>query len=272
MNKQNLLSFKYLIKYNIGFLIKTFLKVMIPVIILFLGCNGYISFLDYRISSLSEKLDNIESNKVKYDEAQEMIKDLESTSKSNLEKLNYVKSLQGDFSQFDVLMSYLINLKPYDLVFISVEDLDIVPPPDMTSDIVDKDSVSDIFENSTEISTSDLEKEDNLESTESTESTENSEVVVDNIEDISNNGENWNSGKFDNSLTYTRDISFSHILIRGYSTNVNSVARYVDSVSKAPEIEGYTIEGVENKLTNIKDTDIVLFEIKLKMRGVLADE
>ena len=63
----------------------------------------------------------------------------------------------------------------------------------------------------------------------------------------------------------------SNILIRGYGTNIESVANYVDSISKAPEIEGYTLEGVEDKFTVIDGTNIVLFEIKLKMEGEVND-
>lgn len=268
MNKQNLLSSKYLLKYYISSFFETLLKFLIPIVLLFFMLSGYVKYLDSNIEMLNQELVIIEEDKEKYEETETMIKGLKETLNSNKEKLNYVQSLQGDFSKFDLLMSYLINMKPYDLAFISIEDLEVVPPPDQTSDIVSKDSISEILNGGKQEESEDIIL-----------STSGDNIPVDNSSSDNTNdviagdkGDTWNSNKFDNSLIYTRDISLSNILIRGYGTNINSVAKYVDSVAKAPEIEGYTLEGVEDKITNIKDTNIILFEIKLKMKGVLENE
>lgn len=290
MNKQNLLSLRYLISCYITYFIKLLLKVAIPAIALFVGCSLYSVYLDKSIDSLGKKLVSIEEDRAKYDKAKEEIEYLKGLIRSNDEKLEYVQSLQGDFSEFDILMSYLINLKPYDLAIISIEDLGIVPPPDKTGEIVEKESVSDILngsdsnsgnETSTEnekqnlgqiISTEIQELKPEKQETEESGTTGTAGTDVNTgVISSEDTREEWNSTKFDNSLIYTRDISLSSILIRGYGTDIQSVAEYVESISKAPEIEGYTLEGVEDKFTVIEDTNIVLFEIKLKMRGVLSD-
>lgn len=268
MNKQNLLSNQYLLKYYIGYFIKTLINFSIPVILLFFGLQLYTNYLDKEITNLENQIYEAIEDKRKYDAAKKEIEELEEILRTNQEKLNYVKSLHGDFSQFDLLMSYLINMKPYDLTLISLEDIDIVPPPNQTSSIVNKDTISDIFNGTVPVQPTTPEvKEDEILSTEKEE--ESLPEVNNSIISSENPGDEWNSDKFDNSLVYTRDISLSNILIRGYATNISSVAEYVDIVSEAPEIDGYTLEGVEDKVTVIEGTNIILFEIKLKMKGVL---
>ena len=271
MNKQNLLSNQYLLKYYIGYFIKILINFSIPVIILFFGFQIYTNYLDKEIISLKNQIYEAIEDKRKYDTAKKEIEELEEILRTNQEKLNYVKSLHGDFSQFDLLMSYLINMKPYDLTLISLEDIDIVPPPNQTSSIVNKDTISDIFDGTVPTQPTTPEVKEEILSTEQKESNVEEPLpeVNDSVISSENPGDEWNSDKFDNSLVYTRDISLSNILIRGYATNVSSVAEYVDIVSKAPEIDGYTLEGVEDKVTIIEGTNIILFEIKLKMKGVL---
>lgn len=277
MNKQNLLSIKYLISCYITYFIRLLIKFALPIIIIFLGLSAYSFLLDKSIESCEKQLVEIEADREKYDKAKSDLEYLKGLVRSNKEKLSYVESLQGDFSEFDILMSYLINMKPYDLAIISIEDLDIVPPPDKTGEIVEKDTVEDIFDDSDKkdedevLSTKD-DKEDDKDGEDEDEEKDKSKPEVNTgVISSEDTKEEWNSAKFDNSLVYTRDISLSSILIRGYGTDIQSVADYVESISKAPEIEGYTLEGVEDKFTVIDDTNIILFEIKLKMKGVLDD-
>lgn len=266
MNKQNLLPSKFLVKYSLRQLMIVALRCLVPIVLMGLIMTGMGVYLDHEISEGYTELQKVADNKQKYENTKAMISQMEDTIRSNDEKLKYVQSLQGDFSKFDILITYLIDMKPYNLAFISIEDFDVVPPPDQTSDIVQKPSVSDVLTgevNETQIVSTTKPNGEN------TSGADTSGEVGVGQDSIISDTPNSNDSKYDSSLTYSRDISLSNILIRGYCTDVHAVSDYVTSVASAPEIEGYTLEGVEDKVTSIKGTNIILFEIKLKMRGVV---
>lgn len=242
----------------------------------------------------NQGLKEIQVAKAKYDIAvQELNKNKEALV-ANEDRLKYVNSLQTDYTTFHDLLNYLDANKPKEVTILSMEDASLVPPPDMTADIISHASVSDLLNpNKKTVSTSDTPET----STGNNGNTSSSDMQVITTDDSSNpnvtmtqqeanqvstDGTAPADGaaapteeaydpelqRYKSTLQYTRDISTSSIVLRGYANNVAFVSSYITMISKAPNVKGFTIEGIESRNTSLPGTDIVLFELKISLKAV----
>ena len=255
--RQNLLSSKYLLNYYIETFVRTLVYFILLIVLVFAGFFGVNQYLNGSIETMTRDLGTVVSERNIYLEKKQQLDNKKVERASIGARLSEIEALNVGMSQFDLFMCYIINLKPYNVAIISIEDMDIMPESASNSSVGQSNNIVEIIDESIDFSL-EADGEDNV---------SNGNDVIESIQMIQPPSNVWNPNKFDNTLTYSRDIGGNKVIIRGYGDKISSVSEYIKSIALTPEINGYEIEGIEDKVTQVDGTNIILFEICLDMKG-----
>lgn len=303
MNNQNLVSSKFLTRFAGRKAVKTATMCLIPMLLcLLIVCFVRIG-IGFNIKGKEAKLANVQAAKSEYTMAQDSVTSLQAQIAANSENIQYFENLKQRFTDYDLMMDYIVKTKPSGVTIISIEDASIVPNAEtatVTNKLSSEDIINGVKENlpsyvPDNTGTSNIEfteggnvlpdgtlpEDPNAPPTEPTppvmndDGTVSSELPPDAMPSdpmpVDPNAEivpdSTTPDKYKAALFYTKDIGQGDILIRGYATQASQVSKYIVSLSKAPQISGYTIEGTENKKTQVGGVSVILFELKLSLKG-----
>lgn len=281
MSNQNFVSNKMLARYTLRRVTKTALICVAPIMLCFFIILGAQGVLKMDISSKQKMSDSIMVEKQKYENMNDEIAVLQQELNQNSDQIQYEESLKTKFSNFDMIMNYLISKKPADITVLSIEDYSLVPTSNASNvlNVSDANNSSSVAnpaatvgsanaaeaatdnENATKESS---EAEDKAKLKELDKAKAGSDTALDPTLDLAE--ASAIDAKYSASLVYSADIGGRSLLIRGYAKDPADISKYVTSIANVPGSNGFTIEGAEEKQTGINDLSVILFELKLNLK------